>query len=70
MENNVQQANLVAFFAFSFWAVSFCLVPTQLVFIYSLSLLYKILMKTMTGHFVCGVDSPLNVIGLVKHKEN
>jgi hypothetical protein len=24
----------------------------------------------MTGHFVCGVDSSLNVIGLMKHKEN
>jgi hypothetical protein len=31
---------------------------------------YKIIMKTMKGHFVCGVDSPLNVIGLMKHKEN
>jgi hypothetical protein len=37
---------------------------------YSLSLVYKIIMKTMTGHFVCGVDSPLNVIGLMKHKGN
>jgi hypothetical protein len=31
---------------------------------------YKIIMETMTGHFVCGVDSPLNVIGPMKHKEN
>jgi hypothetical protein len=31
---------------------------------------YKIAMKTMTGHFVCGADSPLNVVGLMKHKEN
>jgi hypothetical protein len=24
----------------------------------------------MTGHFVCGVDSPLNVIGVMERKEN
>jgi hypothetical protein len=62
--------NPVAFFYFSFWDVSFCLAPIQLVFIYSLCLVYEIIMSTMTGHFVCAVDSPLNVLGLVKHKEN
>jgi hypothetical protein len=70
LENDLQQANPVAFLAFSFWGISFCLLPTQLMFIFSFSLVYKIIMKTMTGHFVCGVDSPLNVIWLMKYKEN
>jgi hypothetical protein len=35
-----------------------------------MSLVYTIIMNTMTGHSVCGVDSPLNVMGLMEHKEN
>jgi hypothetical protein len=45
--------------------VAHCLYgPGEHISLRVVNVIHKMKMKTVTGHFVCGVDNPLNVLGL------